>query len=212
MAAAHDASGLAAILEPEVHAVLWRRPPDEAVSECVARSECRFGRRSRAVVRARGWALRAELSRLMPAELRRACPTGVQAWLEDAVSLCRAFRRTLDAHTLAVSFEQPADATCPRFHVDRVGIRMLVTYRGPGTEILPEAHVDRRWLGAAGHGMADEESGVIRPGAAVVSAEPFTVVLLKGEAWPNTEGFGAVHRSPRPVDGPRTVFRVDLVK
>ncbi|MEF8706149.1 MAG: DUF1826 domain-containing protein [Candidatus Accumulibacter sp. UW27] len=36
-------------------------------------------------------------------------------------------------------------AMCPRLHVDRVGIRLLCTYRCPGTEWVESAAVDRRF-------------------------------------------------------------------
>ena len=47
-------------------------------------------------------------------------------------------------------------AMCPRFHVDHVGIRMLCTYRGPGTEWLDDEAADRNFLGARGSGLRSE--------------------------------------------------------
>lgn len=136
----------------------------------------------------------------------------MRALLDDTETLCGAFAELLAADELMISFEAPNEASCPRFHVDRIGIRMLVTYLGPGTEILPEEFADRQWLGAAGHGMADEESGILRAGAQIVHADPFAVVLLKGEAWPGAQGFGAIHRSPNPGDAARTLLRVDMLR
>ena len=98
-----------------------------------------------------------------------------------------------------------------RFHVDRVGVRMLVTYTGPGTQWLPHEHVDRRWLGSAGQDRPDEENGLMKSGAEVQQVNPFDVVLLKGEAWPGAERFGAVHRSPDPLGEPRVLLRVDML-
>ncbi len=87
-------------------------------------------------------------------------------------------------------------AMCPRFHVDRVTVRVVSTFAGNGTEYLAEEDVDRRWLGHAARGVSDEASGLMRPGARIRRAEASDVVLLKGEAWPKNAGRGAVHRSP----------------
>ena len=87
-------------------------------------------------------------------------------------------------------------AMCPRFHVDKVTVRVVSTFAGHGTEYLAEEDVDRRWLGHAARGVSDEASGLMRPGARIRRAESSDVVLLKGEAWPKNAGRGAVHRSP----------------
>jgi SAM-dependent methyltransferase len=88
---------------------------------------------------------------------------------------------------------------CPGFHVDRVGIRLVCAYVGPGTEWLPEPQVDRVALGRR------EPGGVLRLGAPARLAIG-AVGLLKGEAWPGNEGRGAVHRSPPVAAGERRVL------
>lgn len=35
--------------------------------------------------------------------------------------------------------------TCPRWHADHVGFRLLVTYSGPGTQYVSDDHAHRRW-------------------------------------------------------------------
>lgn len=101
-------------------------------------------------------------------------------------------------------------AMCPRFHVDRVTVRVVSTFAGDGTEYLAEEDVDRRWLGHAARGLSDEASGLMRPGARVRRAEAPDVVLLKGEAWPKNVGRGAVHRSPpASAASPRLVMTLD---
>jgi hypothetical protein len=85
-------------------------------------------------------------------------------------------------------------AMCPRFHVDRVPLRLLCTYAGPGTEWLADADVDRALLRAqVGEAMCDP---AMRAGASVRRLAPGYVGLFKGEAWPGRVGRGAVHRSP----------------
>jgi hypothetical protein len=101
-------------------------------------------------------------------------------------------------------------ALCPRFHVDRVVLRVVLAYVGSGTEYLLDEDVDRRWLGHAARGAPDAESGLIRPHGAVQRADEGAVVLLKGEAWAGNEGRGAVHRSPpASPDAPRLVLTID---
>lgn len=101
-------------------------------------------------------------------------------------------------------------AMCPRFHVDKVTVRVVSTFAGHGTEYLAEEDVDRRWLGHAARGVNDEASGLMRPGARIRRAEASDVVLLKGEAWPKNAGRGAVHRSPMAsAASPRLVMTLD---
>jgi len=103
-------------------------------------------------------------------------------------------------------------AMCPRFHIDKVTVRVVSTFVGSGTEYLAEEDVDRRWLGHAAQGRSDEASGLCRSGARTRRAEAGDVVLLKGEAWPNNAGRGAVHRSPRAsAESPRLVMTLDPV-
>jgi hypothetical protein len=85
--------------------------------------------------------------------------------------------------------EERTDA-CHLFHRDFVGIRMLCTYLGPGTEWVPEAFVDRAGLGREDNGkVVLDFSQVRRCGTG-------DVVLLKGESYPGNEGRGVIHRSP----------------
>ena len=79
---------------------------------------------------------------------------------------------------------------CPRFHVDHVPCRMLVTIRGPGTEWIANGDVDRGLLAAR-----DTDAPPIRPGADIRRLPTRSWSLLKGGAWDRRFG-GVVHRSP----------------
>jgi len=111
-----------------------------------------------------------------------------EAWLEDLNFLLRLYTDLLGAEAVGVRLKTLSSDMCPRFHVDRVGVRLLCTYAGPATEWLENSQVVRSALGATGE--------VPRPGARVQVLERFDVALLKGEAWPGNTGNGAVHRSP----------------
>ncbi len=111
-----------------------------------------------------------------------------EAWLEDLNFLLRLYTDLLGAEAVGVRLKTLSSDMCPRFHVDRVGVRLLCTYAGPATEWLENSQVIRGALGATGE--------VPRLGARVQMLERFDVALLKGEAWPGNTGNGAVHRSP----------------
>jgi len=92
---------------------------------------------------------------------------------------------------------------CRRFHVDRTRLRLLCTYRGPGTEWLAEAQVDRL---AQARGAPND--AIIRFGEAS-RFETFWVGILRGD--PENSAQGLVHRSP-PVEGTgqtRVLFCMD---
>ena len=79
---------------------------------------------------------------------------------------------------------------CPRFHIDAVVCRMLITVSGPGTEWIACNDVDRDVL-------ADRSSDVtpIRDGGEVKQFSSGSMSLLNGGTW--QRGFdGVVHRSP----------------
>jgi hypothetical protein len=104
---------------------------------------------------------------------------------------------------------------CPRFHVDRVTVRLVCTYVGAGTELVAHEDADRAWLGhapQAGRDGDDPDARVVRSPECVVRAPRGALVLLKGEAWPENEGRGAVHRSPSTSSAtPRLVLTIDPV-
>ena len=79
---------------------------------------------------------------------------------------------------------------CPRFHVDQIPCRMLVTIGGPATEWIASDDVDRALLAAR-----DTDAPPIRRGADIRRLAPRNWSLLKGGAWDDRFG-GVVHRSP----------------
>lgn len=105
--------------------------------------------------------------------------------------------------TVGVRLARTTTAMCPRFHVDHVGLRVVRTYVGKGTECLGNEH--RRHPGQAPGDVVFTDDDVHR-------AHVGDVVFLKGEGWQDNEGRGAVHRSPcASGDAPRLVLTLDLV-
>lgn len=181
-----------------VNLCVWRRGLDSPLSAWLMRLA--GAQPLDVVARVRGDA--PDLRRWLP-EL----PGGAlfDAWVEDLNFLLRLYVDLLGAETLGVRLHTLARDMCPRFHVDRVGVRLLCTYAGPATEWLENPQVIRSALGPAGQ--------VARPGAPIQALERFDVALLKGEAWPGNTGNGVVHRSPAIAkDGMRRLlFSIEAI-
>jgi hypothetical protein len=123
---------------------------------------------------------------------------GRDALAADLSTLTTLFADLLGCERIGFRLEVSSAAMCPKFHADRVGLRMLCTYRGPGTEWIDPEYQERP--------AAMERGSVSR-------ATAFDVVLLKGHAWPGNDGRGAVHRSPdvAPERAPRVLAAFDAV-
>ena len=197
-----DVEGLAAVVDPAVQMVTWDRPTDAVVSQ-FARSvlaEEAFEVRSKVAA--------AEIDEfdLIPDFAREAAPEAAELFADDVRSLMKIFADLTAASTVGFRLIRLDKAMCPRFHADYIPVRLLVTYSGQGSEWLADAEVDRDRLGAASGGLADGESGVMRPGAVIRQVPEQTVALLKGKTWFGNESKGAVHRSPALRDGERRVL------
>jgi hypothetical protein len=53
----------------------------------------------------------------------------------------------MDADQVGFRLLSLSHPMCPGFHVDRVNLRLVYTYAGPGTEWLEHHSVNRQWLG-----------------------------------------------------------------
>lgn len=174
------------ILFPGVNLALWQRPTEVSVAE--------------------------ELLRLKTSDLPdMRCSTSLGAFDDDVCTLLG--QRNLDSaafinwrrdlHGLADCYFSVCggrDVTmrlvttnedgCRRFHADRTNLRLLCTYRGPGTEWLSDEQVNRLAL----ENGAPNES-IVRHGHPLELA-PFWAGIMKGEGYPGNRGRGLVHRSP----------------
>jgi hypothetical protein len=119
------------------------------------------------------------------------------ALTEELRHLVRLYAALADCRWMGLRLCVTDTVPCRRFHVDRVGLRLICTWQGRGTQWLEHQDVNRRWLG---HGtprdVPDERSGLIRRGAQIHELNTFDIGVFKGEAWPGNEARGAVHRSP----------------
>jgi hypothetical protein len=106
----------------------------------------------------------------------------------------------LDCPAVGLRFARVDGPMCPFWHTDRVGLRLLFTYCGRGTQWLDDQAIDRARL-----------PGIREASLPLVEAQAGEIVLLKGSAWPGNETLGAVHRSPAvdPDSPARAVLTLD---
>jgi Protein of unknown function (DUF1826) len=193
---------LTAIFEPDVNVVVLRRARSLELLEESQRAARQGGFRKLLSVHPGASSLQ-ELHGALP-ELSHLADD-VHFWIEVLAELT-------GSEQIGVRLARVDAAMCPRFHVDRVTVRVVCTYEGRGTEYVSSEHVNRRRLGHAARGTADEDSGLLLAPNCVFAAEPGDIVMLKGEAWPENLGRGAVHRSPPASDAsPRVVLTLDAL-
>jgi hypothetical protein len=196
---------LTAIFAPQTRLAILERAPDSRISAYLdalaERGELRLG-------------LRCVIDAGTAPELKQWAPeAGRRALEEDIAFISGAYGELLGCARVGLRLEVLGKAMCPRFHVDHTGIRLLCTYRGGGTEWLDERYADRRWLGAAAQGQADEDSGLICSAQGIHHIAPFALALLKGDAWQGNAGQGLIHRSPvvSAALAPRVVLALDAI-
>ena len=123
---------------------------------------------------------------------------GQAAFLADLAWLVRAYACLLDARSVGLRLRVLDGAMCPRFHVDRVPLRLITSYAGPGSQWLREGALPRQQLGGP--------QAVPREGAVIEQIGCGHVALLKGERWVGNENRGLVHRSPSLPAGQRRLL------
>ena len=198
-----DMADLVCVFEPDIQVVCLRRAPDLDIQrslENLARDK-QLTTGFRVEVSARN----GEFARSLP---HSPTSNAIQA---DVARLLELYEDLLGCPAMGVRLELNTRAMCPRFHVDQVGLRLLCTYRGPGTEWLSDLTADRAKLGGGAARLPDDVSGLVRDTAGIGQCAPFDLVLLKGCVWPGNERRGAIHRSP-PVPAlvaPRVLLAID---
>lgn len=101
----------------------------------------------------------------------------------------------LDCPAVGVRIASLRAPMCPKFHIDHVPCRMLITLMGAGTEWIAHDDVDHEQL-------ADRISSAmpLRTGGSVRHLDTGSWTLMKGGAWQDQFN-GVVHRSPADENG-----------
>jgi hypothetical protein len=188
------------IFDDDVTVCIWNRAPDPILATYL-----------RKIAGPESWERRARVEVTSP-EFEELL-TGFQAdvgrvrWVTELTALVDLFATLTDARTVGLRITAADRATCPRFHCDQVGLRMLCCWVGEGTEWLTEEDVLRDAIGPRQSGVGFA-AGAVRPGGVVRQMRSFAVGAFKGDLWPGNEGRGAVHRSPQP-EGWRVFVSLD---
>jgi hypothetical protein len=108
------------------------------------------------------------------------------AFVADIARLVARFAALAATRSVRVRLDAVSGDACRRWHRDCVPLRLVCTYRGPGTQWIAPA------LGAAVLAEPDDDA----PQA--LAFEAGDVALFKGCGWPGqAHDGGIVHRSPR---------------
>jgi hypothetical protein len=119
-------------------------------------------------------------------ELFKECKTPLdeqaQWWIDDVAALSAQYASASGEDIVDVRLERIVRDACWKFHVDNVEVRLVTTYYGPGTELVPnEFGQDARML------QRDYDGPLLQMKAGEVA-------IFRGG------GSGVVHRSP-PIAG-----------
>jgi hypothetical protein len=186
------------------HPSVFERIFDEAVTVCVwnRQSDPILTNYLRGSVGSGSWERKARIDVATPQfeELLAGfeADVGHIHWVTELATLVDLFATLTDAQTVGLRVTATARATCPRFHSDQVGLRMLCSWVGEGTEWLAEEDVIRDPVRCQDSDIG-LPAGPVRPGAIVRHMNSFAVGAFKGDLWPGSQGRGAVHRSPQPT-------------
>ncbi len=124
-----------------------------------------------------------------------------RGWLiDDLTDLIYRFSEVADTSAVRFRLESLRDSGCRKFHTDKLALRMLCTYTGPGTEWVSATAVHREALGCVEDSMDEANRRIVPDRTAVQQAPTGAVLVFKGDRYPGQEGLGLVHRSA-PVSG-----------
>jgi hypothetical protein len=131
---------------------------------------------------------------------------GRQAFLADLDYLTSLYFDLIGCPQLSLSLKVLNTTMCPKFHVDRTGIRLLCTYQGQGTEWLDDQHADRSQLGPVTFNIDDSLSGLILDNQGIHQIPTFAIALFKGSLWQGNHMRGAIHRSPSATNNQKRII------
>ncbi|MEY3214346.1 MAG: hypothetical protein RIT28_4827 [Pseudomonadota bacterium] len=189
--------GLSAIYTPGVRVVAWRRALPVALSEAAARLVAEHRTFERACTVRAGEPLAAPLD--LPGEAN----PGRAALLADIQELTQIFADLTGDHVLGLRLRVLEGTMCPKWHVDRLRVRLICTYLGPGTEWLEVVDGVERSPSPRILGLSPELAPDHR-------LSPGWVGLFKGASASDHGHDAAVHRSPGvPKGGARLILTVE---
>lgn len=142
-----------------------------------------------------------ETRKQLATRLDEASADAISAEISEATSALAAL---LGCQSVGIRVAMLHKPMCPRFHVDRIPCRLLITLDGAGTEWIADGDLDR-------DALVDRASDTppTRDGGSIAQLPTGAWSLLKGGSW--EEGYGGLaHRSPAAV-GERLLVSIDPV-
>ena len=132
-------------------------------------------------------------------------PVGFQLLLDDIDMLLKEFASISQTTDFKVYWAIVNDGMCRRFHTDANKLRLLCTYKGPGTEWVKPDNINFDLPHCSGNEMIinDQE---------IQQTKPYDVVILKGALHEHREAPLILHRSP-PLENQETkrlLLRIDM--
>ncbi len=116
-------------------------------------------------------------------------PPSLASWLfDDVLFLAHFYLYLTPASSLTIRLEAISTNACTRFHADNVRLRLVTTYRGPGTQFLgPRALA------------LQLEGKPLTPGA-IRTVDAGAILLMRGSKGATADCPALLHRSP-PIEG-----------
>ena len=124
----------------------------------------------------------------------------------DVISLLNLFKEITESNGYRILLATINSNMCRKFHTDINDLRMLCTYKGPGTLWLTENNINRKALESR-----CENNNIALDENKIKQAETGSVVLLKGALYPKEGTNAIVHRSPTIEESgkKRLLLRID---
>lgn len=202
-----DAIDLLDIFTQTQQITVVERPSDIRITQYLQQASSAVGRGFQLTVAASQFVSEQVLTqRLLPNHVGR------DALLADLDLLAHLYIDLIGCPRIGLRMEVLHSAMCPKFHVDRTGIRLLCTYTGLGTQWLDDQYADRSKLGGHNVSLSDIDSGLILHPKGIHQAPVFAITLLKGSLWQGNQQRGVIHRSPPVTAGQtRMVIAIDAL-
>ena len=126
--------------------------------------------------------------------------------LEDIKRLLHLFKKVTASKELRLLLTTIDNDMCRKFHVDNNDLRMLCTYKGPGTLWLKEDNINREALD-----LYEGNKSIVIDKNNIEQAKTGSVIILKGAKYSTQTTKGAVHRSPTIEESgeKRLLLRID---
>jgi hypothetical protein len=187
MVRVRDAAALCAICQPDKNLAVWQRAIPSDVTQWLDQQATSRLPDDRILLDG-SVGESALLERLVYSHKLQKCRQA--RWLISDIQHLVAVFRELSSYTqVSLRLDTIRNEGCRKFHTDKVGLRLLCTYRGNGTQWLPEVAVNRQALGVL------DNDAICLDADKIQQLGCGDVGIFKGDAFGHGHMAGIVHRS-----------------